>query len=243
MDLGMALGKPPVQEVKDCFMIITEYNRNIQGFLVDSVDRIINMKWESILPPPAGVGSTAYLTAVTHVDDELVEIIDVEKVLAEVSPIATDISEGVNTEKAIDAASMHVLVADDSGVARKQITRTLDQLQIKYFTANNGREALDILKEWAKHDPTLLAQTLMVITDIEMPEMDGYTLTSNIKKDPQLQGLHVMLHSSLSGVFNQALVEKVGADNFLPKYSPDDLATTVLKRLEQVQEAQKTEAA
>ena len=73
-------------------------------------------------------------------------------------------------------------------------------------------------------------ELLMMISDIEMPEMDGYTLTAEVRSDPRLKDLHVMLHTSLSGVFNQAMVRKVGADEFLSKFSADDLAERVLVR-------------
>lgn len=68
----------------------------------------------------------------------------------------------------------------------------------------------------------------MVISDVEMPEMDGYTLTTEIRKDPRLAGLFVILHTSLSGVFNQALVEKVGANRFLAKFDAEEFANVVL---------------
>lgn len=232
IDLGMALGKPAIADPASCFVIVTEYNRTTQGFLVHSVDRIINMQWESILPPPDGLGSSSYLTAVTRIDNELIEVIDVEKVLAEVSDISTFVSAPLKSEIPEGDVKPHVLVADDSGIARKQITHTLEQIRIGYFIAKNGREALEILKGWADECNPMLQQLLMVITDIEMPEMDGYTLTGEIKKDPRLSHLYVLLHSSLSGVFNKALVDKVGASEFLAKYSADELANVVLKRLQ-----------
>jgi len=74
IDLSMAMGKRPIEDLTKCFIIISEYNRSIQGFLVHSVERIINMNWESILPPPKGAGRINYMTAVTEVDGELVEI-------------------------------------------------------------------------------------------------------------------------------------------------------------------------
>ncbi|HEX5793452.1 MAG TPA: response regulator, partial [Rheinheimera sp.] len=71
----------------------------------------------------------------------------------------------------------------------------------------------------------------LLISDIEMPEMDGYTLTAEIKQDAKLKRLHVILHTSLSGVFNQQMVQKVGADDFIAKFNPDELAESVQKWL------------
>ena len=116
-----------------------------------------------------------------------------------------------------------IFVVDDSTVARKQITRALDQAGLHYITATNGREALEMLQGWCQGDIDIHDQISMVISDIEMPEMDGYTLTKEIKDDPRLKGLYVLLHSSLSGVFNESMVQQVGADHFLPKFDADGL--------------------
>ncbi|HSB95645.1 MAG TPA: chemotaxis protein, partial [Spongiibacteraceae bacterium] len=124
MDLGLAIGKAPLADIAQSFVIITEYNTATQGFLVRSVERIVNMNWEAIHPPPKGAGRDNYLTAVTEVDGKLVEIIDVEKVLAEISPPVEEISAGVIDEAVTRAAiSKHVLIVDDSAIARKQIKR------------------------------------------------------------------------------------------------------------------------
>ncbi len=226
MDLARAIGRPGIRDMKDAYVIVTEYNRSTQGFLVSGVDRIINMKWEQILPPPKGTGHN-YMTAVTHVDKDLVEIVDVEKVMAEVMPG----DETVTLENDDDFSHHHILVADDSSVARGQIKRTLDQLGIGCTIAHDGREALEILKSWADEGTQVSERISMVISDVEMPEMDGYTLTTEIRSDPRLRDLYIVLHTSLSGVFNNALVDKVGANKFIPKFKPDELAGAVLERL------------
>lgn len=232
MDLSMAIGGPPLTDIASRFVIITEYNRHIQGFLVGSVDRIINMHWESIMPPPQGSGRSSYLTAVTDVDKELVEIIDVEKVLKEVVGVDEQISDGlINGE--VDRSEQHVLVADDSLVARKQIEKVLQQMQVPYTTVNDGRAALNQLKEWREERGELKNWLAIVITDIEMPQMDGYSLVAEMRKEPVLNEIYVMMHSSLSGGFNEAMVQRVGADEFIPKYDPDDLARRVERRLEE----------
>ncbi len=231
VDLGMALGQSHIEDPRESFMIMSEYNRSVQGFLVNSVDRIVNMKWESIMPPPPGVANTSYLTAVTEVDGELVQVIDVEKVLAEMGGLNVEVSSDITGDLPTEIGRQHVLVVDDSHVARKQITRTLEQLGLTFSTANNGREGLNLLQHWADNQDKALDNLLMIITDIEMPEMDGYTLTSEVKKDPRFENLHVVLHSSLSGVFNKALAEKVGADRFLAKFKADELAAAVAARM------------
>jgi len=227
IDLSMAMGKRPIQDISKCFIIISEYNRSVQGFLVHSVERIINMNWESILPPPKGAGRINYMTAVTEVDGELVEILDVERILNEISPVSTEVSaELVEASVERNPHGRPVLVADDSSVARKQVQRALEAIGVQCVLAKDGREALNMLLEMAKQGP-ILEQIALVISDIEMPEMDGYTFTAEIRNNPNLKDLHVILHTSLSGVFNQAMVQKVGANNFIAKFQPDELAKAV----------------
>jgi two-component system, chemotaxis family, chemotaxis protein CheV len=227
IDLSMAMGKRPIQDLSKCFIIISEYNRSIQGFLVHSVERIINMNWESILPPPKGAGRINYMTAVTEVDGELVEILDVERILNEISPVSTEVSaELVDASVERNPHGRPVLVADDSSVARKQVQRALEAIGVQCVLAKDGREALNMLLEMAKLGP-IKDQIALVISDIEMPEMDGYTFTAEIRNNPNLKDLHVILHTSLSGVFNQAMVQKVGANNFIAKFQPDELAKAV----------------
>ncbi len=232
LDLSMATGNAPLENIESSFVIITEYNTKVQGFLVQSVERIVNMNWEAIHPPPKGTGRDHYLTAVTHLDDKMVEIIDVEKILAEVSPTSEVISEGViDSHTQARAVSMRVLTCDDSSVARKQVTRCLETVGVEVVALNDGRQALDYLKAMVEEGKNPAEEFLMLISDIEMPEMDGYTLTAEIRADPRMNKMHIILHTSLSGVFNQAMVKKVGANDFLAKFRPDDLAARVVERI------------
>ncbi|MEI8653679.1 chemotaxis protein CheV [Pseudoalteromonas sp. Hal273] len=233
IDLSMAVGGRPIDNIKDSFIIIAEYNRSVQGFLVGGVERIVNMNWEKIMPPPSGAGRYSYLTAVTEIENELVEILDVEKILNEICPVNTEVSAEVAQSGDIqrDLGERIVFIADDSAVARNQVKRALEPLGVQTELAKNGKEALIRLKEIAELDckNDITERVALLISDVEMPEMDGYTLTAEIKADPKLAPLHVILHTSLSGVFNQAMIEKVGADDFIAKFNPDELATAVKK--------------
>lgn len=237
MDLAEAIGMRRVESIEDSFIIITEYNRTTQGFLVSSVDRIINMKWDDIMAPPKATGRASYLTAVTKVEDELVEIIDVEQIMSEISGTMVEVSDDVvdNTNNAIaDTSVKRILVADDSVVARNQVKRTLEQIGYETVLAKSGRDALDQLQAMAKEGP-VSDQISLVISDIEMPEMDGYTLTTEVRKDPELKHLYIMLHTSLSGVFNNAMVERVGANKFIAKFNADELATGVMEAINEIE--------
>ncbi len=236
MDLSMAIGGPPLKDYENKFTVITEYNRRIQGFLVDSVDRIINMNWQDILPPPKGAAEGTYMTAVTQLDGELVEIIDVEKVLKEVIGGQEDVSEGI-IEARMDEQAHHVLVVDDSSVARNQVTRVLGQMGVEFTACKDGQEAWEQLQAWVDEGRDVEDFLSLVISDVEMPRMDGYSLTKKIREHPALEKLHVILHTSLSGVFNKTMVAKVGANDFLPKWEPDTLAMIVQEQLRQHDQA------
>ena len=169
----------------------------------------------------------------TEVENQLVEIIDVEKILAEVAPINEEISEGVISEEVQEAAqAQRVMIVDDSKIARKQITRCLEHIGVEVVALNDGKEAWEHLESIVEGGESLSDRYMMLISDIEMPEMDGYTLTSRIRNDSRMGGFYVVLHSSLSGVFNKAMVEKVGADNFIAKFDPDVLAEQVAQRID-----------
>ncbi len=220
-------------------MIVTEYNGHTQGFLVEAVDTILRLDWGMMRVPPemlvAQMGGL--VTAVTELaDGRLVMMMDVEKVLSETTKYDDEFM--YRSIVPIDKPECTVFFADDSVVARKQIERTLQAMNVKYVAAINGRQAWEELEKMAAYAVSLgrpvNEMVSLVLTDIEMPEMDGYTLTAEIRSDPRLQKLHILLHTSLSGVFNQAMVKKVGADDFLAKFRPDDLAARVVERIKAV---------
>jgi two-component system, chemotaxis family, chemotaxis protein CheV len=240
MDLSMAIGRGGLDSHghKITYTIITEFNNAVQGFMVGKVEKIVHMEWREVLPPPDMVGDNNYVTAVTQVDNKIVEIIDVERILAEVVGAPTEITDEslIMDEQDMIQKDYHILIADDSSAARKQVQNTLHQLGISCTAFVDGQQALDFMRKMAKHSTVPIhEQFLMLISDIEMPEMDGYTLSSELRRDPELKEIYIMLHTSISGVFNEALVEKVGANDFVPKWRPDELARAVMKRVAEVE--------
>lgn len=239
LDLSEAIGRRPIPEedLPKTFLIVAEYNRRTLAFMVRKVDRILNTQWDQIMAPPKEIGNENYLTAVFEYEGKLVEILDVEQILADLYPMSTDVSDEVATQDdRARARQRHVLIVDDSAVARNQMQRSLEDLGVKVSIANNGRQALDLLKGLVEKGVDVENFFLMVISDIEMPEMDGYTLTSMIREDQRMSKLHVVLHTSLSGGFNVSMVKKVGADGFLAKFNPNDLAGVVVNRIRQVEQ-------
>lgn len=238
LDLSEAIGRNsvPKNEQQKCFLIVAEYNKRTLAFLVRKVDRILNTHWDQIMAPPAEIGVENYLTAVFEYEGRLIEILDVEQILADLYPMNTKVSEDVATaEVKTKAREYQVLCVDDSSVARNQMQRSLEDLGVKVTTCNNGKVAWDLLNSLADKGNDVTELFLMIISDIEMPEMDGYTLAAMIREDPRMDKMHVVLHSSLSGGFNVSMVKKVGADGFLAKFNPDDLAGVVIERIRQVE--------
>lgn len=234
LDMGMATGQAaiPESEISNCFVIITEYNRKTQGFLVKGVERIVNLNWEAMHPPPKGAGKDNYLTAVTQLEGHLVEIIDVEKILAEVAPSNDAVSATVLDKQSTmqkGPKEQKVLIVDDSVVARKQIENCMNAVGLETVTKNDGKQAWNYLKEMVASGEKITDHIVLMISDVEMPEMDGYTLTTLCKNDAEIKDLYIMLHTSLSGVFNKAMVAKVGANDFMAKFSPDELADRVME--------------
>ena len=226
IDLAQAIGQRPLEINNENLIIITEYNGTVQAFLVNAVDRIVNMNWEDIKSPPNGIGRNNYMTAVTEVDNELVEVIDVEKILSEI--IGVDVQlENAEVLVGKDGNTLKILIADDSLVARNQVQRTLEQIGIDCIVTTTGKEALDVLKSMAADGVDVGKEINLVISDIEMPVMDGYTLTAEIRADDRLKDLNIMLHSSLSGGFNESMTKKVKADKFIPKFQAEELAEEI----------------
>jgi two-component system chemotaxis response regulator CheV len=220
-------------------VIITEYNRSVQGFLIGQIMSIVNTSWSDIQPPPTAVGKNNYLTAITQIEiqgkPELVEIIDVEKVLAEIVIYDTNISDKLLLDELMPKLKgRSVLVVDDSATALWQIRETLVQLGIIVIEQKNGKAALNLLKSWADAGEVVTDKILMMFTDAEMPEMDGYRLTAEVRQDARMKDLFIALNTSLSGSFNQAMVDKVGCNRFISKFQPDLLVEVVLQRMAEV---------
>ncbi len=217
-------------------MIVTEYNGHTQGFLVKGVDNILRLDWSAMRVPPAMLVAQmgGLVTAITELKDgRLVMMMDVEKVLSETGHFDAD-EMLFKSVKPLDK-DRTVFFADDSSVARHQIQRTLEAMGVKFIAAINGRQAwqeLSKMADYADASHTSMRDLVQVIlTDVEMPEMDGYMLTRKIKADKRFAGIPVLMHSSLSSSSNQQLGKAVGVDEYVPKFEPQKLAQTLTRLL------------
>jgi two-component system chemotaxis response regulator CheV len=214
-------------------LMITEYNTHVQGFLVSSVDTIQRLNWEQVKEPPQLISKRlgGLVTAVAELSDKrLVMIMDVEKVLADAGEFYDEtVFDGIRHIG--DQKQYRLLFADDSNIARKQIKKTLDVMGVDHIGAINGAEAWQLISKLAadceQQGRDITSEIQAVLTDVEMPEMDGYVLTQKIKADPRLAHLPVIMHSSLTAQANQAMGRGVGADAYVSKFQPRELADTL----------------
>ncbi len=217
-------------------MVVTEYNGLTQGFLVEAVDTILRLDWAAMRVPPQMLSAKmgGLVTAVTELaDGRLIMMLDVEKILAETTQYDNDT---LFTSIRVKAPSNRtIFFADDSSVARRQITKTLEAIDVQHMSAINGYQAWQDLQRIADAADASGKQVKdfiqLVLTDVEMPEMDGYMLTRQIKSDPRFTGIPVIMHSSLSGESNRQLGQSVGIDEYVPKFEPHKLAETIARLL------------
>ncbi len=223
-------------------LMITEYNKNVQGFLVHSVDNIERLDWDEVKAPPAMLASRlgGLVTAVAELENKkLVMIMDVEKVLADTAALydAESLYDGIS--KHDKSEHITVLFADDSVVARDQIQNTLERMGFNFIVTKNGAEAWARLKEIAEKAETTGRKVSdfinIILTDVEMPEMDGYVLTRKVKADQRFKNIPVIMHSSLTAEANQALGKGVGADAYVPKFQPVELSAMLDKMINEHQ--------
>jgi two-component system chemotaxis response regulator CheV len=227
LNLANFMGMNP--EKKHETMLVAEFNRHILGFLVEGVDRIIRVDWDKVHPTEGMLSDKgALITAITELEDgTLVSILDVEQILADAFG---DAVVG-NVERIESEHELCVFFADDSLVARRKIIEVLDKMGVKHVQSNNGREAWDRLKAMADAAQNtglnLHDQIQVILTDAEMPEMDGYVLTQYIKGDNRFDNIPVVMHSSLSSDANRAMGRRVGVDAYVSKFDSVVLSSTL----------------
>ncbi|MDD5298013.1 MAG: chemotaxis protein [Rhodocyclaceae bacterium] len=229
LSLATVMGLQPAPGSKEASMMVAEYSKRTLGFLVEGVDRIIRVDWDKVRAPESVMsGNAGFITAITELPNgKLVSILDVETILAQtfgdivisfVEPLASD-------------REHNVFFVDDSAVARKKIAEVLDQLGVRHKHALNGQEAWTRLLGMAAHaqqfGSRMSDELDVILVDAEMPEMDGYVLTRNIKNDPRFEGIPVVMHSSLSSEANRAMGKSVGVDAYVAKFDAEVLAETL----------------
>jgi two-component system chemotaxis response regulator CheV len=220
-------------------LLITEYARSTQAFAVESVEDIVRLDWRQVLSAE-GNAAGGMVTSLARLDgensDRLAQVLDVETILRKVMPPSED-----EIDTALLGATVEIkpgtviLAADDSLIARTMIEQGLHAMGLPFIMCKTGKEAWDqmqaISDKAEAEGKTVHDRIALVLTDLEMPEMDGFTLTRNIKQDPRFSAIPVVIHSSLTGSANETHVKNVGADAYVAKFVAEDLASALRKAL------------
>jgi two-component system chemotaxis response regulator CheV len=220
-------------------LIVTEFARTTQAFAVEEVHEIVRLEWKQVLSAEGSGGGlvTSFARLDTNVDsDRLAVVLDVEQILRNVFPAAHQtIPDGAQVPQIELPAGTVILAADDSAVARLMIEEGLKAMGVPYIMTKTGKEAWERLGAISvaavAEGKTARDKVALVLTDLEMPEMDGFTLTRNIKGDSRFQSIPVIIHSSLTGATNEAHVKGVGADAYVAKFVAEELGATIRKVL------------
>jgi len=237
IDLPAVAGCKPATGLN--ILLITEYARSTQAFAVESVEDIVRLDWRQVLSAENN-GASGMVTSLARLEgensDQLAQILDVETILRQVMPAnepAAD-PERIGPKVTLKPGTV-ILAADDSLIARTMIEDGLTTMGLPYIMCKTGKEAWDKLQAISDkaqaEGKTVGDKIALVLTDLEMPEMDGFTLTRNIKQDPRFSAIPVVIHSSLTGTANEAHVKKVGADAYVAKFVAEDLAAALCQAL------------
>lgn len=222
IDLSCVLGKNNRELVPDR-VVVLEFNRMTVGVLVHSVSSIYRISWEQV-EPPAHAMNAANVTGVVKMKDRIILILDFEKIVAEIcgrEVLYRMDDEQMSGEQAFDRSRCRILVADDSRFIRNNICSSLRGAGYQVEEAENGADAWETIAamlarcraEGAHHTRELH----MLITDIEMPKMDGLHLTALVRKEEELRGLPVLIFSSLASEDNKRKWCDLGADAIVTK--------------------------
>ncbi|MFO6423766.1 chemotaxis protein [Motilimonas sp. KMU-193] len=234
IDMAKAIGYPPIkpEERNNCVIIITDCSRQLMGFLVRSIDKIIECDWKKISAPSQSLGRHIYVTGVTKVGDKLVQLMDVELLLDQVYPDKDNkaLPTLSSHEKAL-LRDQNILLVDDSSVARRQLAGALDEMGVHYLLHKNGHDAFEAMKQCAEQGEPID----ILVSDIEMPGLDGYELAFEVRSAPAIANAYIILHTSLSSEISVDRAHQIGADEALTKFDAEELIHAILRGAEKKQ--------
>ncbi|MGQ7958088.1 chemotaxis protein CheV [Pseudomonas sp. SP16.1] len=232
IDLARAIGERSASNEDEGCLIVTELSRSRQGLHVKSVERIVQCSTRDVRPPPAASGKRAFITGVTQIDGAIVQILDIEKVLHDIAPVLDEapLEQLLEAEDSGLLQGRRVLIVDDSQVALQQTLNVLRQLGLDCTAVRSAQAALQQLQA---HGQSGMPFELLV-SDIEMPEMDGYDLVREIRRSAELAATYVLLHTSLDSTMNTEKARSVGANAVLTKFSSIDLTQALLQAFRQM---------
>lgn len=222
----IGIGGIPADQLAGSTIIVTDCQRKVVGFLVSRIDRIIETNWRAIKSPDKVLGSNVFITGTVEVDDKLVQLMDVELLLERIYPLDDQGARvSVTDVEREQLKPMSILVVDDSRTARKQLTDVLSYLNIPFEVTDNGTHALEIMHQKAEQGRPID----LLVSDIEMPGLDGYELTFEVRSAPALAEAYIILHTSLSSSISVSQAKQVGANEALTKFNAKELVGSMLR--------------
>lgn len=227
IDMAAAVGYPPIsdEEKASSVILITDCSRMTVGFLVRKIERIIECNWKNIEPPLSNLGSKTYITGITRFEDKLIQLLDIELLLAQIFPDNDDTAiEITGVQKGL-LQNSHILLVDDSAVARRQLQTALTNIDVPFRVCENGNDALAVMKECAEQGNAIN----VLVSDIEMPGLDGYELTFEVRSSEKIAEAYIILHSSLSSAMSVDRATEVGANEALTKFEAQELINAMLR--------------
>ncbi|WP_375748306.1 chemotaxis protein [Vibrio sp. HN007] len=236
IDMAAAIGFRPIaqEEYEKSYLIVTDCLRTVVAFMVRSIDKIIDCDWHSIEPSPETAGSNVFVTGITRHEDKIVQMLDVELLLSKIYPQDASAKIPILTDVEREKLKpLNILLVDDSSIARKQLSDALDSINIPYSVCKNGMDALELMRQRAS-DGTPID---LLVSDIEMPGLDGYELAFEVQNDPSLSAAYRILHTSLSSEMSADRAHQVGAHEALTKFDATELVQAMLRGAEMVEAA------
>jgi two-component system chemotaxis response regulator CheV len=202
------LGLPPLESAERDIYIITNFNQSNFAFHVHSVEEIHRISWENIEKPDSAIygGTDGLATGIARIGDRLITIIDFEKIITDINPESGIQLSDIDKLGQRESSDKPILIAEDSPLLERMIVEALGKSGYSnVICCMNGKEAWDLLEEYKQNDTPISNYVTCVITDIEMPKMDGHRLTKLIRGDEKLKGLPIIIFSSL---INDEMKEK-----------------------------------
>ena len=215
-------------------LLVTEFARTTQAFAVEEVNEIVRLEWKQVLSAENTGGGL--VTSIARLDGNaentrLAQVLDVEQILRDVMPQEVKEEAPSTAPKLRLEPGQIILAADDSAVARMMIEKGLKGMDVPYVMTKTGKEAWEKLQslnaQATGEGKSIKDKVALVLTDLEMPEMDGFTLTRSIKNDSRFAGIPVIVYSSLTGSASEGHASGVGADAYVAKFEPNELANAI----------------
>ncbi|MET2898408.1 chemotaxis protein [Vibrio rotiferianus] len=228
IDMAAAIGFRPIQEeeYQNCYLIVTDCLRTVVAFMVRSIEKIIECDWKAIETPPESAGHNIFVTGITRYEEKIVQMLDVELLLSKIYPQYENTKIPMLTDIERERLkALSILLVDDSSIARKQLSDALDRINIPYQICKNGTDALDLMKREAEANRPID----LLVSDIEMPGLDGYELAFEVQNDSALNNSYRILHTSLSSEICVDRAHQVGAHEALEKFNAGELIEAMLR--------------